>query len=57
MDGLDLPPGPVEVAREDEQLEQEQPLALVDGVGFDLPDLGVDGLLQLSRSEKLSSVH
>jgi hypothetical protein len=54
---VELLAGPVERAREQEQLEQEEARRVVGGLRLDFGDLGVDGLSQLSLTEQFAGGH
>ena len=57
VDRLDLPTRAVEVAREAEQLEEEQPSGVIGGVRLDLLHLRRDRLGEAAGLERLVGCH
>src|SRR5262249_17848170 len=56
-DGVELAPGALQVAGEDEQLEKEEPAVVTFRGGLALPDFRVDGVLQPAGLEAFGGVH
>lgn len=57
LDEIDLLTGAIQLAREDEEFEQEQPLRLVGGRGPDFLELGLDGLSEPTRLVEFTGLH
>ena len=57
LDDVDLPPGPIEVPGEGQELEEEQPPRLVQRTGLYLEELGLDGLAQPPCFVQLTGIH
>src|SRR5207244_1996219 len=57
VDGVDLPPGAVQVPGKGQHFEKEQAFGLVAGIAFDFCDLGVDSFRQFGRFEEVAGVH